>query len=123
MGRRVLVVDDEPYLLRILSFKLRRAGFSTCEATSAEEAQELLRTQTVDLVLLDVALATPTNGFQLAEWLKSQPDIADVPVIMLTARGFAQDIRRGHEVGAAGYITKPFSTAEVVQRVEAILAE
>ncbi len=123
MGRHVLVVDDEPYLLRILSFKLRRAGFVTFEATSAEQAQEILATQKVDLILLDVSLATPTNGFQLAEWLRGQPAFTDVPIIMLTARGFAQDIRRGHEVGAAGYITKPFSTADVVQRVESMLGE
>lgn len=121
MGRQILLVDDEPYILRILSFKLRRAGFATLEATSAEEAQELLTERPVDLVLLDVALATPTSGFQLAAWLRDQPRLAQLPVIMLTARGFGSDIRRGHDVGAVGYITKPFSTSEVVERVRALL--
>ena len=62
MGRRVLIVDDEPYIRRILSFKLRREGFTTFEAPSAEAAEKLLGEKQVDLVLLDVALSTPTNG-------------------------------------------------------------
>jgi len=121
MAARILIVDDEPYILRILSFKLRREGFETLEAHSAEEALEALDGHPVDLILLDVALATPTNGFELAQTLRADPATRDVPVIMLTVRGLAQDIRRGHEVGAAGYITKPFSTLEVVEKVRAIV--
>lgn len=121
MGRRILLVDDEPYILRILSFKLRREGFVTFEATSAEEAERVLQLQSIDLILLDVALATPTSGFDLARALRSREATRSIPIVMLTARGFAQDILRGREVGADGYITKPFSTAEVIDRVRSIL--
>ena len=121
MGRHVLLVDDEPYILRILSFKLRREGFFTYEARSAEEAEEVLRRQNIDLILLDVTLATPTTGFDLAAKLRGQTQTQNLPIIMLTARGFAEDVLRGREVGAAGYITKPFSTDEVIQKVRAIL--
>jgi len=121
MAARILIVDDEPYILRILSFKLRREGFETLEAYSAEEAMEALAGQEVDLILLDVALATPTNGFELAQKLRGDAATREVPIIMLTARGLAQDVLQGHEVGAAGYITKPFSTREVVERVRAIV--
>ena len=121
MGRRILIVDDEPYILRILSFKLRREGFVTFEAESAESAEQLLGEQDVDLVLLDVALATPTNGFDLAAGLRRNARTQHLPIIMVTARGFAADVLRGREVGAAGYITKPFTAEEVVRKVRAFL--
>ena len=121
MGRRILIVDDEPYILRILSFKLRREGFVTFEAESAESAEQLLSEQDVDLVLLDVALATPTNGFDLAAGLRRNARTQHLPIIMVTARGFAADVLRGREVGAAGYITKPFTAEEVIRKVQAVL--
>ena len=121
MGRRILIVDDEPYILRILSFKLRREGFVTFEAESAESAEQLLSEQDVDLVLLDVALATPTNGFDLAAGLRRNARTQHLPIIMVTARGFASDVLRGREVGAAGYITKPFTAEEVIRKVRAVL--
>jgi two-component system phosphate regulon response regulator PhoB len=121
MGRHVLIVDDEPYLLRILSFKLRSEGFETLEACSAEEAEQLVAVQPVDLIVLDVGLATPTNGFDLAARLQRNADTRDIPIIMLTGRGFSADVLRGREVGAVGYITKPFSTAAVIERVRAFL--
>ena len=121
MGRRVLLVDDEPYILRILSFKLRREGYTVHEARSAEEAEEILAAHTVDLLILDVSLATPTNGFDLAARLRRRSSTRDLPVIMLTARGFAADILRSREVGACGYITKPFSTDEVISQVRSLL--
>ena len=121
MGRRILIVDDEPYILRILSFKLRREGFVTFEAESAESAEQLLSEQDVDLVLLDVALATPTNGFDLAAGLRRNARTQHLPIIMVTARGFAADVLRGREVGAAGYITKPFTAEEVIRKVRAFL--
>lgn len=121
VGRRVLIVDDEPYIRRILSYKLRREGFVTFEAASAEHAESILGEHDVDLVLLDVALATPTNGFDLAAKLRQNSRTQHLPVIMLTARGFAADVLRGREVGAAGYITKPFTADEVIRRVNALL--
>ena len=121
MGRRILIVDDEPYILRILSFKLRREGFVTFEADSAEAAEQLLSEQDVDLVLLDVALATPTNGFDLAAGLRRNARTQHLPIIMVTARGFAADVLRGREVGAAGYITKPFTAEEVIRKVRTVL--
>jgi two-component system phosphate regulon response regulator PhoB len=123
MGGRVLIVDDEAYIRRILSFKLEQAGFSTVEAGSAESAEVLLEGEAVDLILLDVGLATPTNGFDLAARLRRNARTEHLPIILLTARGFASDVLRGREVGAAGYITKPFSTDEVVGRVRAILGD
>ena len=121
MGRRILIVEDEPHIQRILTFKLRREGYVTFEAQSAEDAEHLLSEEKVDLVLLDVSLSTPTNGFDLAASLRRNAKTQDLPIIMLTARGFAADILRGREIGAVGYITKPFSAEEVVRRVQSLL--
>ena len=121
MEGRVLIVDDETYIRRILCFKLERAGFATYEAPSAEAAESVLESQEVDLMLLDVGLATPTNGFDLAARLRRNSRTERLPIILLTARGFASDVLKGREIGAAGYITKPFSTDDVVSRVQAIL--
>lgn len=121
MEGRVLIVDDEAYIRRILVFKLECAGYSTFEAASAEAAESVLENNDVDLLLLDVGLATPTNGFDLAAQLRRNARTERLPIILLTARGFASDVLRGREVGAAGYITKPFSTDEVINRVRAIL--
>jgi len=121
MRGQVLIVDDEAYIRRILCFKLEREGYSTTEAGSAESAERILETEEIDLMLLDVGLATPTNGFDLAARLRKNARTERLPIILLTARGFASDVLRGRDVGAAGYITKPFSTEEVVDRVKAIL--
>jgi DNA-binding response OmpR family regulator len=121
MGRRILIVDDEPHILRILAYKLQREGFDTLEARSAEDAEQVLSDHDVHLAVLDVALATPTNGFDLAAKLRSRDKTRDLPIIMLTARGFSADVLRGREVGAAGYITKPFSPEELINRIRSIL--
>jgi DNA-binding response OmpR family regulator len=121
VGGRILLVDDEPYILRILSFKLRKEGFITFEAESAEAAEQILAEQPVDLILLDVVLQTTTSGFDLAAKLRADSRTRRVPIIMLTARGLARDVLRGREVGAVGYITKPFSTTELIARVRSIL--
>ena len=119
----MLIVDDEAYIRKILCFKLERAGYSTFEAPSAEEAESVLEANDIDLMLLDVGLATPTNGFDLAARLRRNARTERLPIILLTARGFAADVLRGHEIGAAGYITKPFSTDDVIGRLRAILGD
>jgi CheY-like chemotaxis protein len=115
--RRVLIVDDEPYILRILAFKLRRAGYDALEATTGEEALELLTGSRVHCVILDVTLASPTTGFRLAEELRDDPRFCRIPVIFLTAHALPADRRRGEGLGAAAYITKPFALDDVLLAV------
>ena len=121
MPHAVLIVDDEPYILRILSFKLRREGYFTYEAQSAEEAQQILNNSEIGLIVLDVGLATPTSGFDLAEQLRSNPTTREIPIMMLTARNLTEDIVRSREFGAVGYVTKPFSTTELIDKIRSIL--
>ena len=114
---RVLIVDDEPYILRILAFKLRRAGYVAIEAASAEEALTVLAAAPVDCLILDVSLGAPMSGFELAERLRDDPLHCRTPVLFLTAHGLAAEVRRGRELGAAAYITKPFLLQHVLEEV------
>ena len=117
MPARVLIVDDEPYILRILAFKLRRAGYVALEATNGDEAMAILAGTHVACLILDVSLGTPATGFHLAEKLRDNPRYCRIPVVFLTARSLPAEVRRGLELGAAAYITKPFSLQQVLEEV------
>lgn len=121
-GRKVLVVDDEPYILRILSFKLRLTGLEPVEATGGEDALRIVREQSPDLILLDVSLTPGLTGFDLCRILKENPATEKIPIIMLTARTLPAERDLGLRLGAASYVTKPFSTKVLVQEIEKALA-
>jgi len=121
-GRKVLVVDDEPYIQKILSFKLRLTGLDPLEASSGEEALRLVREGGPDLVLLDVSLTPGLTGFDVCRILKENPATAAIPIIMLTARTLPAERDLGIRLGAASYVTKPFSTKVLVQEIEKALS-
>lgn len=116
----ILIVDDERDLREILVFNLARAGFETIEGSSAEEALELISTHSnIELILLDVMMGGK-SGFECAQIIRAQG--SRTPIIFLTALGEQSDLLNGFSVGGDDYITKPFSVAEVVARVKAVLA-
>jgi DNA-binding response OmpR family regulator len=121
-GKKVLVVDDEPYILKILSFKLRLTGLEPVEAASGEDALRLVREAAPDLVLLDVSLTPGLTGFDLCRILKENPTTAGIPIIMLTARTLPAERDLGLRLGATSYVTKPFSTKVLVQEIEKALS-
>jgi two-component system response regulator RegX3 len=114
---RVLVVDDDPGVLDVVSFALQREGFDVEEARDGATALARGRDVRFDLVILDVMLPD-LSGTQVCRTLR---DESDVPIVMLTARDAESDRIVGLELGADDYVTKPFSTAELVSRVRAIL--
>ncbi len=116
-GARVLVVDDEPRYVKLLRFNLEAAGHEVVDAGSAEEAFDVLATQTLDLVILDIMLPG-VDGFEACQKIR---DVSDVAIIMLTARDAAEDRLRGFRAGADDYVSKPFSAQELIARVEAVL--
>ncbi len=120
MDARILIVDDEPDLLELLSMSLEQAGFTVFTAQSGAEALASVRTDRPDLVLLDVMLGD-VSGVTIAGKLKNTPETAQLPVIMLTAKDSETDMVVGLSVGADDYITKPFSSAVLVARIEAVL--
>ncbi len=121
-GKKVLVVDDEPYILKILSFKLRLTGFDPVEASSGEDALRLVREAGPDLVLLDVSLTPGLTGFDICRILKENPATCGIPIIMLTARTLPAERDLGLRLGASSYVTKPFSTKVLVQEIEKALS-
>ena len=114
---RLLIVDDEPDILETLAYALRREGFDVATADDGNVALERARATTFDVVVLDVMLPG-LSGLDVCRTLRSE---SDVPILLLTARDAEVDRVLGLELGADDYVTKPFSTAELVSRVRAIL--
>ncbi len=118
---KILVVDDEPHIRRILQFLLEQEGFEVILAEDGQAALETLKSQQPDLILLDVMMPR-MDGFTVLKHLRSDPDTATVPVIMLTAKGEASEKVRGLRDGANDYLTKPFNHEELLLRMQNMLA-
>lgn len=118
----VLVVDDEPNIVLSLEFLMRQAGFEVVTAGDGEAALQRVAEQRPDLILLDISLPG-LSGFEVLERLRAQPEHARLPIIMLTAHGREVEREKGLALGADDYITKPFSTRALVDKVQALLAE
>lgn len=117
---KILIVEDEGAIRDMLGYALMKAGFLCEEAADTEAARSTLKAERPDLILLDWMLPG-MSGIDYARRLKSAPETRDIPIIMLTAKGEEADKVRGLETGADDYITKPFSTRELVARVRAVL--
>ncbi len=116
----ILVVEDEADLVTLLRYNLESEGFRVGEAANGEEALVLVQEERPDLILLDWMLPM-LSGIEVCRQLRRRPQTADVPIIMLTARGEEGDKIRGLECGADDYVTKPFSPAELIARVRAVM--
>lgn len=117
---KILVVDDDPDMIRLLRHFLEREGYEVVEAQDGEEAVAQVAAQVPDLVLLDVMLPK-MDGFQVAEWIKKDHRYRSIPVIMLTVREEVEDRVRGLDKGADDYVTKSSSHQELLARVRAML--
>jgi len=120
--KRVLVVDDEIYILQILEFSLEVEGYEVLTAQNGEEAIEVARASRPHLVVLDIMMPK-MDGYEACRVLKNDPELCDVPVILLSAKGRTIDQQIGFEAGAEEYITKPFSPRKLIERIKAILEE
>ncbi len=116
----VLIVEDQEALVTMLRYNLEGAGFRVNAATDGEEALVAAEEEVPDLILLDWMLPL-TSGIEVCRQLRSRPDTKLVPIIMLTARGEETDKLRGLDSGCDDYITKPFSPAELIARINAVL--
>lgn len=121
MGRSVLVVDDETNIVMSLEFLMRQAGFEVRVARDGEQALEEVAKQAPDLILLDVMMPK-RDGYDVCQTVRANPEWKNVRIIMLTAKGRDIEREKGLALGADDYITKPFSTREVVERVRQYLA-
>ena len=117
---RVLIADDDPFLLELLAYKLSAAGYSVSSARDGGEALEQCRDPLPDLVVLD-AMMPVTDGFEVLRRLKSDPLTSAVPVIMLTALRREEDVVGALKLGAHDYLVKPFIPDELVARIGRLL--
>ncbi len=118
---RILVAEDETYILKMLDFRLKSLGHEIIGAVDGGQALEFASKEKPDLILLDVMMPV-MDGFQVLRRLKSQEAVKNIPVIILTAKGQEKDVLTGFEAGATDYVTKPFSFAELIARVNRALA-
>lgn len=120
MKPTVLVVEDEAALMTLLVYNLESEGYRVLQATDGEEALLLAEEEVPDLAILDWMLPQ-LSGIEVCRRLRARPATANLPIIMVTARGEESDRIRGLDTGADDYITKPFSTAELLARVRAVM--
>lgn len=120
MARRILVCDDEPFILKALTFIVRKEGHAVIEARNGEEAVAKIRSEKPDLVFLDLMMPKK-NGYEVLEEVRADPAIASTYVILLTAKGQDSDRERGLAMGANEFMTKPFSPTVILQRLREIL--
>lgn len=118
---RVLVVDDEPNILLSLEFLMQQAGFEVATAEDGESALSSVAAEPPDVILLDISLPG-ISGFDVLERLRANSAHAGTPIIMLTAHGREVEREKGLALGADDYITKPFSTRDLVAKVQALLS-
>src|SRR5262245_10657977 len=117
---KILIIEDEAAIREMLGYTLMKEGFEFEEAADVEQARPLMARRKPDLILLDWMLPG-MNGVDYARRVRNDPETRDIPIIMLTARGEETDKIRGLDTGADDYITKPFSTRELLARIRAIM--
>jgi len=120
MSHSILVVDDEPNIVLSIEFLMKQQGYEVRTAGNGQDALRALEEDIPDLVLLDVMMPKP-DGFEVCQAIRANPDWKGVTVIMLTAKGREVDREKGLALGADDYITKPFATRELVEKVRSFL--
>ncbi len=120
MAKKILIVDDEPNIVISLEFLMAQNGYNVFIAKNGEQAIDLLPKVKPDLILLDVMLPN-RSGFEILQILRKDNDTKSIKVILLTAKGRDQDITKGISLGADAYVTKPFSTRALVEKVKEVL--
>ena len=120
MTKRVLIVDDEPSILISVEFLMKREGYEVSVARDGDLALERIREERPDLVVLDVMMPK-LNGFEVCEAVRADPGLSGVRILMLTAKGREAEMTKGLSVGADAYIAKPFSTRDLVDRVNTLI--
>lgn len=120
MSKKILIVDDEPNIVISLEFLMKKEGFEVAVATDGEEALAQVASFNPDLILLDVMMPKK-SGFEVCEALRADPARAGLLIVMLTAKGRDTEVAKGLAIGADAYVTKPFSTKDLLARVKEML--
>jgi len=119
---KILVVDDEIYIVHILDFSLGMEGYEVVTALDGEAALEKVKTEKPDLIVLDIMMPK-LDGYEVCKTIKANAATQNIPVILLSAKGRNADQKMGFDVGADDYITKPFSPRKLVERINQLLGQ
>ena len=119
MAKKILIVDDEPDLVKALQIRLKRAGYRVLSAYNADECLKLARKKP-DLILLDIMMPT-LSGIEVCQLLKEDPKLKNIPIIFLTAKDTKEDRIKGLSVGADEYIAKPFYSEDLLNKIKKAL--
>ena len=120
MSKKILIVDDEPNIVISLEFLMKKEGFQIAVATDGEDALAKVASFSPDLILLDVMMPKK-SGFEVCEALRSDAANNEMKIVMLTAKGRETEVAKGLAIGANAYVTKPFSTKELLGKVKGML--
>ena len=120
MAHKILIVDDEPNIIISLEFLMKKEGFEVAVAVDGDEALAKVTSFSPDLMLLDVMMPKK-SGIEVCEALRADPANAGLQIVMLTAKGRDTEVAKGLAIGADAYVTKPFSTKELVAKVKSML--
>ena len=120
MAKKILIVDDEPNIVISLEFLMKKEGFEVAVACDGDEALAKVASFNPDLMLLDVMMPRK-SGFEVCESVRSNPNHGGLLIIMLTAKGRDTEVAKGMAIGADAYVTKPFSTKELLAKVKDML--
>jgi DNA-binding response OmpR family regulator len=119
--QKILVVDDDPYILMSLEFLMKKEGYDVKVARNGTEALDIINNEIPKLILLDIMMPD-VDGYAICRHVKSTKKLKDIKVVFLSAKSRETDIQKGYDLGASLYITKPFSTRELMKKVNALLA-
>jgi DNA-binding response OmpR family regulator len=120
MSHKILIADDEPNIVISLEYLMKREGYEVVIARDGQEAIDAIVRERPQLVLLDVMMPKKT-GFEVCQEVRASESVRDTPILMLTAKGRETDVAKGLGVGATAYMTKPFSTKDIAQKVRELL--
>jgi two-component system alkaline phosphatase synthesis response regulator PhoP len=118
--KKILVVDDEVHIVQVVAIKLRNNGFEVITAENGAEGLELAIQERPNLIVSDYQMPV-MSGLEMIENLRAKPETRDIPVVMLTARGFAIEDEKKQQLGVAACLSKPFSPRELLQSIESVL--
>jgi len=119
--KKILVVDDDPYILMSLEFLMKKNGFDVMVARNGTEALEIVDKQVPDIVLLDIMMPD-VDGYAICKHIKSSKKLKEAKVVFMSAKSKESDIQKGYDLGASLYVTKPFSTRQLLKQVQELIS-
>lgn len=117
LAQKILVVDDDPYILMSLEFLMKKNGYNVLVARNGMEAMEIVKEFLPDIVLLDIMMPD-VNGYEICKYIKNTKKLSHSKVVFLSAKSTDADIQKGYDLGASLYISKPFSTRLLVKQIK-----